>query len=157
MAYLGDPAEKGYLPRAFWEQPPVERKRRRGRAYGGREMSAEHKALQEAVATTPERFFGPGFRLIAKEYPLPTNDRVDVLLADQQGNLVAVEVETYPVEGEIAGVLQALKYPVMCAAERDMDLARARGVLIACELPSSLKGMCRRYGIETIEVPFESL
>jgi hypothetical protein len=122
------------------------------RAYRGREEGALHQRLKRAVADSPKEHLGEPLRLIAVEYQFPTNDRADILFADSQNRLVAVEIEVDVGPLDVSGLLQAVKYKHMLAVLYRLRPADVRGMLVARTVDSVMKDRAQRYGIEVREV-----
>jgi RecB family endonuclease NucS len=86
------------------------------------------------------------------EPELGSHYRPDLILKDARGRLVAVEVETeFPSESDY-GVWQAVAYKHVAAAEFQQPCDQVRGVLVAPQIPESIKQKCKQLGIESIEV-----
>ncbi|MCG9126501.1 hypothetical protein JT359_02765 [Candidatus Poribacteria bacterium] len=122
-----------------------------------KEESSNHKHLKEYIAYNPTEL-DQRLRLVKIEYSFKSNDRVDILMADSNGNPVPVEVEIgfYPDNWEI-GVWQAAKYKHLAAAEFGLSCEQVRSILVAPEIPEDVKAKCSELGIEPIEVriPYE--
>lgn len=67
--------------------------------------------MKEYVAANPtDVLHEEGVRHLFTEYPFCTNDQADVVLEDEFGRVIGVEVEVAIDENNIAGLLQAIKY-----------------------------------------------
>jgi hypothetical protein len=122
------------------------------RAYRQMEEGALHQKLKRAVADSPEEHLGEPLRLIKVEYQFPTNDRADILFADSQNRLVAVEVEVDVGPLDVSGLLQAVKYKHMLAVLYRLRPTDVRGILVARTVHGVMKDRAQRYGIEVHEV-----
>jgi hypothetical protein len=112
-----------------------------------------HRALKDAVAQEPSRVLGEdGLRLVKKEYEFITNDRVDVLLEDQIGRLVVVEVEPACPSGAIIGAAQCMKYRALIAFETGRQVAEVRAILTATSISADVREAANKYNIEPKEV-----
>lgn len=110
----------------------------------------EHRALKERVAEDPAAVLGEeGLRLYEKEMPLPTSDKIDVVLQDRFGRLVAIEVEVDCSEDELVGPLQCMKYRALLAYLFDRRPEEIRSILVAHSIHSDIQGKCENYSIET--------
>lgn len=69
--------------------------------------------LEEWLASTPE-VLGEDLLVLAMEYPLPTNLRIDILALDKQANLVVVELKRDKSGSDIEW--QAIKYASYCSS-----------------------------------------
>jgi hypothetical protein len=126
---------------------------RAGSPTGGGEGPV-HKALKEYVAADPSAALGePGLRTIQMEYPFPTGDRADIVLADQYERVVAVEIEPAVTDSEIVGPLQSIKYRYMLELVCDRASGDSRALLVAHSISEKMQERCRRYGVQCIEVP----
>jgi hypothetical protein len=113
-----------------------------------------HKSLKEYIAANPEKALGEdGLRTLEVEYPFATGDRIDVLLQDGNGRLVALEVEVDCDESEVAGPLQCMKYRAMIAYLCGWRVAEVRTVLAARSVSSAVRKRCTPYEIRVIEIP----
>lgn len=122
------------------------------RAYQQREEGILHQKLKRAVADCPEEHLGEALRLIEVEYQFPTNDRADILFADSQNRLVAVEIEVDVGPLDVSGLLQAVKYKHMLAVLYRLRPTDVRGILGARTVHSVMKDRAQRYGVEAREV-----
>jgi len=119
---------------------------------GGGE-SKRHKKLKEFVAANPSKVLGEeGLRLIRVEYPFVTGDRVDVVLADVNEQIVGVEIEIEVGDSNHAGPLQAIKYRRMLEWMADRAPGDSRAMLVAFTISSAMQQRCAQYGIECYEV-----
>jgi len=113
----------------------------------------EHRALKEKIAAHPAATLGEaGLRLIKKEMQFPTGDRIDVVLEDQYGRLVAVEVEVDCASDEVIGPLQCMKYGALLAYRFDRDPLEVRKILAAHSVHQIVEEKCSRYEIEIVKV-----
>jgi hypothetical protein len=122
------------------------------RTYRTGEEGVLHQTLKRAVADSPEEHLGEPMRLIAVEYQFPTNDRADILFADSQNRLVAVEVEVDVGPLDVPGLLQAVKYKHMLAVLYRLRPTDVRGMLVARTVDGVMKDRAQRYDIEVREV-----
>lgn len=127
---------------------------RGGAATGGGGESTAHQNLKRYVAANPSvALREPGLRTIRLEYPFPTGDRADVVLADAYDRVVAVEVEPSVGDADIAGPLQAIKYRFMLEWLSDREPGDSRAILVAHAITPTIRELCRRYGVDCVEVP----
>jgi hypothetical protein len=113
----------------------------------------EHLALKNAVAADPSGLLGEdGLSLVQVEYPIITGDRVDIVLRDHLGRLVAVEIEVDCDSREMAGPLQAAKYRSLLAYLHDVPEREVRSMLVAHSVHDTVKGRCGKHRIEVVEV-----
>ena len=87
------------------EKPEVNPKSKWRAGGGGGGEGPLHKTLKEYIAAQPSKALNEaGLRTVKCEFDeFPTGDRVDVLLKDENGRYVTVEVEVDCDEEEIAG------------------------------------------------------
>lgn len=106
--------------------------------------------LQELLA---ERvgILEPGLRLIRREYPTSLGP-VDLLCADADGGVVAVEVKR---RGEIDGVEQLSRY--LEQLRLDARLAPLRGMLVAQTIVPQARTLAQARDIATVEVDYDGL
>jgi hypothetical protein len=115
--------------------------------------SAEHLALKNRIASNPAAVLREaGLRLIEKEMLFVTSDKIDVVLEDAYGRLVAVEVERDCGETETAGPLQCMKYRALLAYRFDRDPLEVRAILAAHSAHPVVRAKCARYEIEVVVV-----
>jgi RecB family endonuclease NucS len=96
---------------------------------------------------------GEGLTLVGTEYEFPSGDRVDILLEDNTGQPVTVEVEPQIPPENYVGVWQAVKYKHLAAVERELPCEQVRSILAAPHIPDDVKRKCRELGVEPKEVP----
>jgi hypothetical protein len=121
---------------------------------GGDGESAAHRNLKQFVAANASAALGePGLRTVRVEYPFPTGDRADLVLADAHDRVVAVEVEPSVGEADVVGPLQAIKYRFMLEWVSNREPGDSRAMLVAHSISPQIRGLCRIYGVECIEVP----
>lgn len=106
--------------------------------------------LQELLATRPW-VLEDGLELIRREYPTDLGP-VDLLCADREGRVVAVEVKR---RGEIGGVEQVVRY--MERLDNDSRLSPVRGILAAEAISPQARVLAEARGVEAIEVDYEGL
>jgi len=112
-----------------------------------------HRRLKEFVAADPSTALNePGLRTIRVEYPFPTGDRADIVLADAHDRIVAVEVEPSVADNEIIGPLQAIKYRFMLEWICTRAPGDSRAILVAHSISNTIREVCRTYGVECCEV-----
>jgi hypothetical protein len=122
-----------------------------GRAPGGEQ--APHRELKERIAADPAVVLGePGLRLVSMEMQFPTGDRIDVVLEDRHGGLVAVEVEVHCSAEEVCGPLQCMKYRSLLAYRFDRDPREVRMLLAAHSVHPEVQKKCERYEIGVVEL-----
>jgi hypothetical protein len=115
-----------------------------------------HRALKDRIAANPAILLEePGLSLYRKEFSLPTGDRIDILLQDRFGRLVAVEVEVSCDVSELAGPLQCMKYRAMLSYLFQRPLEEIRSILVAHSIDTELCGRCNAHAIETKTVSTE--
>ncbi len=119
----------------------------------GSEESDEHRELKEYLAAKTFEL-GIGLKLVEVEYTFGSGDRVDILLKDDFGNPVTVEVEIgfSSKAGRYIGIWQAIKYQHLAAVEYGLPCEQVRSILAAPEIPEDIKKKCKELGIEPIEV-----
>ena len=122
------------------------------RTYRQGEEGVLHQKLKRAVADSAEEHLGEPLRLIQMEYQFPTNDRADILFADSQNRLVAVEVEVDVGPLDVSGLLQAVKYKHMLAVLYRLRPTDVRGMLVARTVHGVMKDRAQRYGIAVREI-----
>lgn len=114
----------------------------------------EHKALKLRIANDPAGVLGEtGLTLWKTEWPLPTGDRIDLVLKDALGRFVAVEVEVNCERSEIAGPLQCMKYRAMLSYLFNRPLEEFRCILVAHSIHADVCGRCATHTIGTKVVP----
>lgn len=106
--------------------------------------------LQELLAARPW-VLEEGLSLIRREYPTDIGP-VDLLCADRDGMVVAVEVKR---RGEIDGVEQLTRY--LERLGRDPRLGPLRGMLVAQIIKPQARALAETRGIEAIEVDYDGL
>ena len=106
--------------------------------------------LQALLAEHPATL-GPGLRLIQREYLTPIGP-VDLLLRDDMGSYVAVEVKR---RGEIDGVEQLTRY--LDLMNRDPHLAPVRGIFAGQQIKPQARTLAADRGIEWRLIDYDAL
>ena len=107
----------------------------------------ERQALLAEHPTT----LGDGMKLVTREHLTPIGP-VDLLLRDDGGRLVAVEVKR---RGEIDGVEQLTRY--LDLMNRDPQLAPVRGIFAAQQIKPQARTLATDRGIECRLVDYDAL
>jgi hypothetical protein len=115
---------------------------------GGGEGPA-HKALKLAIAKNPALLGEEGLELVMVEYSFATGDRIDVLLRDRFGRMVAVEVEGECDEYEVAGPLQCMKYRALTAYLFNRNVQEVRSILAAPKIHKNIIEKLQGYEVES--------
>jgi hypothetical protein len=124
-----------------------------GHVAGGGGESPEHEALKKYVAQEPSLVLREtGLRLVKEEYPFACSDRADVVLVDSMNRPLGVEVEVEEHDGDLAGLLQSVKYRHMLAVVCGRPFRESRAVLVAYKLGAGIKALCRQYDVQAVEV-----
>lgn len=136
---------------AFTEHDEKERIARAPKTgFGSGGEGPEHLALKHRIAADPAGVLGePGLRFWAMEWPLPTNDRIDLVLKDRFDRFVAVEVEVRCKASELAGPLQCMKYRAMLSYFFGRPLEEVRSVLVAHSIHADVCRRCEEHAITT--------
>ncbi|QXT64079.1 endonuclease NucS [Tessaracoccus palaemonis] len=106
--------------------------------------------LQALLAEHPTTL-GDGLKLVTREHLTPIGP-VDLLLRDDAGRLVAVEVKR---RGEIDGVEQLTRY--LDLMNRDPLLAPVRGIFAAQQIKPQARTLATDRGIECRLVDYDAL
>lgn len=118
--------------------------------------SREHRFLKEYVAGNPiDVLQEEGVRHLFTEYLFCTNDQADVVLEDKFGRIIGVEVEVAIDEQNLAGMLQAIKYRYMLEVTHERSAGDSRALLVAYQISPGVKGACKKYNVEAVEVAKE--
>lgn len=80
--------------------------------------------------------------------PFETGDRVDLVLKDDLGRIVAVEIEVDCDVSETAGPLQCMKYRAMLSYKYNRSLEEIRTMPVAHSIHGDLAERCANHGIE---------
>lgn len=113
-----------------------------------------HKRLKKAISENPSKLLEEGgLETFKEEYPFgATGDKIDVLLRDRYGRLVAVEVEPECPEGHMSGPLQCMKYRALLAYHFDREVEEIRTFLVTHALHSSVEEKATKYEIECKQI-----
>jgi len=106
--------------------------------------------LQALLAENPETF-GPGYRLVQREYATPIGP-VDLLLKTPDGGYAAVEVKR---RGEIDGVEQLTRYLELL--QRDPLLGQVEGIFAAQVIKPQARTLAFDRGIACVVVDYDGL
>ncbi|MCC6242135.1 MAG: DUF91 domain-containing protein [Gemmatimonadaceae bacterium] len=119
---------------------------------GGQGEGELHRRIKDKIAADPASCLQEaGLTLVRKEYPYATGDRVDVLLRDQFGRYVTVEVEPTCHADEICGPLQTMKYRAMLAYLLGVPVSEVRSMLVAPEVHPTVRKRCNEFDVEVRE------
>jgi hypothetical protein len=122
-----------------------------GRSFEGGGESPEHRILKEYVAEHPTLVWAKRdvtVSHVATEYSFVTGDRADIVLRDDIGRVIGVEVEIEQAEGQHDGILQAIKYRYMLAPMFGLRFSETCALLVAYKLSPSAKRLCDQYDVE---------
>ena len=106
--------------------------------------------LQELLAAQPHTF-GTGWTLVRREH-MTAIGPVDLLLRDESGSYVAVEIKR---RGEIDGVEQLTRYLELL--NRDPAISPVRGIFAAQEIKPQAKTLATDRGITCLTVDYDAL
>ncbi|HCS53139.1 hypothetical protein [uncultured Rubinisphaera sp.] len=119
---------------------------------GGGESDA-HRNLKEYVAANPSIVIGePNVETVAVERSFPTGDRADIVLRDQFGSIIGLEIELDIPPHDITGPLQAIKYRRMLEMVSGVRHGDGRAILVAHTIPEDVRTICEQYEIECFVV-----
>lgn len=116
----------------------------------GLEKDGVEAHIQELLADDPTSL-GAGYKLIRREYPTAIGP-VDLLLRDEEGKVVAVEVKR---RGDNAGVDQLSRY--LEFLNKNKDLAPVRGMFVAEKINPQAKVLASERSILCMTVDYSSL
>ena len=148
--YKPRPGGSGTRPRGVTRSSVPNRNRDTGYSSGGGGSgpSEEHEDLKDYIADNPSKL-GNGLKLVKKEYTFKLGGRVDILLEDNSGNPVTVEVKPYHIPPESNDeVWQAVRYKHVAAAEYGLRCDQVRSILVAPVIHNDVKVKCKELGIE---------
>lgn len=115
--------------------------------------SKEHLLLKSYVASNPEIVLGEqNIQTIKVEYQFPTGDRADILLEDEFGRIIGMEIEVNVDDNQFEGLLQAIKYRYMSELMTDRAPGDSRAILVAYKISQKMKLLCDKYYIQHIEI-----
>jgi len=132
-----------------------------GRGRGGGGEGEVHAALKAKVKTDPVAAVGERLTYISEdlterlgdEISFITGDRVDLLMKDEQGRYVVIEVEPVIGPSDHIGFHQAAKYWALVAVAKGIDLDRVRRMVVATTIDPGLRDhYYDHYAIESAEV-----
>ena len=124
-----------------------------GRSRNGGEEGPVHLNLKNYVASNPAVALNErGLRTLHVEYPFPTNDRADIVLADRHNRIIGLEIEPTIPGVDLVGLLQAIKYQYMLECVTQRERGDSRGILVAHKISGQVKTVCEKYGIECFEI-----
>ena len=106
--------------------------------------------LQELLAAQPHTF-GTGWTLVRREH-MTAIGPVDLLLKDESGSYVAVEIKR---RGEIDGVEQLTRYLELL--NRDPAISPVRGIFAAQEIKPQAKTLATDRGITCLTIDYDAL
>ena len=106
--------------------------------------------LQELLAAQPHTF-GTGWTLVRREH-MTAIGPVDLLLKDESGSYVAVEIKR---RGEIDGVEQLTRYLELL--NRDPAISPVRGIFAAQEIKPQAKTLASDRGIACLTIDYDAL
>jgi hypothetical protein len=123
-----------------------------GKGGGGGE-SFDHFMLKVYVATHPAVVVKENtVKTYGVEYSYPTGDRADILLVDQFGKIIGVEIEVSVNDVQFDGPLQAIKYRYMAEVMTARKCGDSAAILVAYSISNRMKSLCDQYNVQCIEV-----
>ncbi len=112
-----------------------------------------HKKIKELIASNPSIYLNESnLRFIKKEHIFETGDRVDILLQDQFGRFVVVEVEPECGKNNHIGSEQCMKYRSLMSFEHNRKENEVRAILASQKISKDVAEKAERYKIETKEI-----
>lgn len=124
-----------------------------GHATEGGGESQAHLSLKEYVAANPSIVLGePLVETVAVERAFPTGDRADIVMRDQFGRIIGLEIELDIPDGDITGPLQAIKYRRMLEMVSGIQHGDGRAILVAHSIPEDVRHVCDQYEVECFVV-----
>jgi hypothetical protein len=109
--------------------------------------------LKEFIASDPETVLGEsGLRHLETEYLFPTGDQADVVLGDYAGRIIGVEIEVSVSDGQLEGILQAIKYRYMLEPIAKRNPGDSRAFLVAYAISTDMRAVCDKYKVESFIV-----
>lgn len=112
-----------------------------------------HKKIKKLIASNPSLYLNEtGLMHIETEYVFNTNDRVDLLLRDQYGRFIVVEVEPECEKNNHIGSAQCMKYRSLLSFERERKENEVRAILAAIKISRDVVEKAKKYNIETKEI-----
>ncbi len=115
---------------------------------GGGESQA-HLTLKEYVAANPAIVLGELLvETLTVERTFPTGDHADIVMRDQFGRIIGLEIELDISSGDITGPLQAIKYRRMLEMVSGIQHGDGRAILVAHSIPEDVRHLCDQYEVE---------
>lgn len=146
-------AEKLLMKLGYTTSEPLLKRKGYSQKHGIREESDEHKLVKLLVKEFSDEVLGVKLASVSEEYTFQTGDRVDLIMKDETGRLVAVEAEVEINDGkDLAGLLQAVKYKHMLEVERAKPFSTYRTVLVAFQVHENVRKRAELYGVEVFEI-----
>lgn len=120
--------------------------------------SREHLLLKIYVASNPEIALGEqNIQTIKVEYQFPSGDRADILLEDEFGRIIGMEIEVNVDDDQFEGLLQAIKYRYMSELMTDRAPGDSRAILVAYGISQKMKLLCDKYYIQHVEIKIQNV
>ena len=114
-----------------------------GHATEGGGESQGHLTLKEYVAANPTIVLGePLVETVTVERAFQTGDRADIVLRDQFGRIIGLEIELDISSCDITGPLQAIKYRRMLEMVSGIKHGDGRAILVAHSIPEDIRHLC---------------
>jgi len=134
-------------------RPTIEKLKKKYGSFSGKHdgvgESNEHLHLKEYIASDPSVALGErGLKTKGIEYKFPTGDRADLVLEDNEGRIIGLEVEVIAEEDQWVGIYQAIKYRYMLALDDERKYSETRAMLVAYSLSPDIKKVCKEYDVE---------
>ena len=130
---------------------------RRPRAGGGGGEGPLHAAIKDFIKNDPVAALGEAMTYVTEdltenlgaEVRFVTGDRVDLLMKDDAGRYVVIEVEPRIGPSDNIGFHQAGKYRILVAMEKRLRPSQVRAIVAASSIDGPLaQDYARLYGIE---------
>jgi hypothetical protein len=129
---------------------PIRSWRRLGASGSGEEHDARQLLLSYVAADPTLALREAGLATMAVAHELPAGDSADIVLEDQAGAVVAVQVEVE--EDRLATIAHASIRRAMLELETGQRPGQSRVFVVAYSVSQEMRELCSSYGIECFAV-----
>jgi uncharacterized protein YuzE len=91
-------------------------------------------------------------KTLAVDCDLDMGDNVDIVLEDEQGRVIGVEVWHQIPERDLAAIAQAIKHRAMVENKWGRERSGTRAILVSDTIPPQVRAVAKDYDVECVAV-----
>jgi hypothetical protein len=115
--------------------------------------TGDHRQLKHLIAANPARTLGEaGLKTLAVDCDLAMGDSIDVVLEDEQGRVIGVEICRRIPERDLVAIAQAIKHRAMVGNKWGREKSGTRAILASDTIPPQVRAVAEDYDVECVAV-----